>query len=462
MGTSAVTGLGFIGCKNFLMKEACAAAAKTSCKILDTSSQMFALPAGFRCQPISLAGEEMDDGLLVPGRHDGMAAFAGAAGRTILLRNHELYAHDLLNGAFGWRNQRLKRAVREKLYDDGGGSLPCLGAVTTLVYNTRTAKLEKQFLSLCGTQRNCSGGPTPWQTWITCEENVQRAVGTFQQDHGYCFEVPVTSTPRLTKAVPLKAMGRFNHEAVAVEARSGVVYQTEDRKDGLFYRYVPQRKGKLAAGGRLQALKINALDSADTRNWQSVRGKNIARGQRMAVEWVNLENVESPKDDLRLQGAVEKGAAKFARGEGMWCDGKAVYFSCTIGGRTQKGQIWRYVPSAAEGTRAERKTPATLELFAEPENSNLLENCDNLTVAPWGDLIICEDCVVCEDGNKEAQFIVGITPKGQLYRFARNTYSPSETSGVTFSPDGSTLFVNIQKPGVTVAITGPWHKIRPV
>ena len=118
----------------------------------------------------------------------------------------------------------------------------------------------------------------------------------------------------------------------------------------------------------------------------------------------------------------------------------------------QKGQIWRYVPSINEGTKREQHTPATLELFVEPNNSNLLENCDNLTVAPWGDVVTCEDGK-CDDGTKE-EFIIGITPAGHLYRIARNAYNPSELAGVTFSPDGSTLFVNIQDPGITLAITG--------
>ena len=141
------------------------------------------LPAGFSCHPISQVGEEMDDGLLVPGKHDGMAAFAGEHGRVILMRNHELYARDVKIGAFGKFNMRLRRVAREKLYDAGRGILPSLGAVTTVVYNPRTRKVDKHFLSLAGTMRNCSGGPTPWGTWVTCEETVQQSGIFFEQDH---------------------------------------------------------------------------------------------------------------------------------------------------------------------------------------------------------------------------------------------------------------------------------------
>ena len=164
--------------------------------------------------------------------------------------------------------------------------------------------------------RNCSGGPTPWGTWVSCEENVQRASGLFEKDHGYNFEVAVTTKPQLTNPVPLQAMGRFNHEAIAVEPRSGVVYQTEDRDDGLFFRFIPARKGQLAAGGRLQALKLRGHTGADTRNWQTSRGTAIPRGRKMTVEWIDLDNVDAPDDDLRIRGYTEKGAAQFARGEG--------------------------------------------------------------------------------------------------------------------------------------------------
>lgn len=462
VGTSAglsAVGLAFAGCRHLLTNtDKKVHVLSTMCKFVSTPNRYLDLPAGFSCHAISQVGEEMDDGLLVPGKHDGMAAFASERGRIVLMRNHELYAHDVMKGAFGKLNTRLRHVDRKKLYDAGHGILPCLGAVTTVVYNPRTGKVDKHYLSLAGTMRNCSGGPTPWGTWVTCEENVQCAGLTFEKDHGYNFEVPATSVPQLTKAVPLRAMGRFNHEAIAVEPRSGVVYQTEDRKDGLFYRFIPNRKGQLAAGGRLQALRLLDQKGADTRNWPSKQSTRIPLGKVMQVTWVELDNIDSPEDDLRQRGRKERGAAQFARGEGIWCDGKAVYFACTSGGSKRKGQIWRYVPSPDEGTTREQHTPATLELFVEPEDSNLLDNCDNLTVAPWGDLIVCEDGVDCEDGTKE-ECLIGITPKGQTYRFARNARNPSELAGATFSPDGNILFVNIQEPGITLAITGPWHKL---
>ena len=166
-----------------------------------------------------------------------------------------------------------------------------------------------------------------------------------------------------------------------------------------------------------------------------------------------MKMLKSPKDDLRKQGYHDKGAARFARGEGMWYSDGVIFFACTNGGERKKGQIWRYTPSPFEGTSGEEKDPGILELFIESKSSDLLENADNLTVTPCGDLI------VCEDGSTE-QFLIGITPEGRLYGFARNAKNIFEFAGSTFSPDGNTLFVNIQKPGITLAITGPWRTVE--
>lgn len=460
---SAAVSLGFLGCSRSLIQRIPGFRPELF-QFTPSVNQLLDLPEGFTAHTFSRTGEQMDDGLWVPGGHDGMAAFPGPNGKTILVRNHELTATAKTVGPFGWNNEKIEPATVDKFYDAGAGELPCLGGTTTLVYDTQTQTLEKHFLSLTGTVRNCAGGLTPWNTWITCEETIQKAEDTYEADHGYNFEVPASAEIKLANPIPLKAMGRFNHEAVAVDPKSGIVYQTEDRWDGLIYRFIPEKPGELAAGGQLQALKIRDLKGADTRNWRSW-GQQIfpwsynpmTVGETLAVEWVNIENVESPNDDLRKQGTEGKGAAKFARGEGIWygsdADKGAFYIACTNGGIKRKGQIWKYVPSLYEGTSREEQHPGTLQLFIEPNDSNLMENADNLTVTPWGDLIICED-------GPDEEFLIGVTPEGHLYRFARNAGNLSEFAGATFSPDGTTLFVNIQSPGITLAITGPWHEVR--
>jgi hypothetical protein len=410
---------------------------------------------GFQYELLSEVGERMSDGLMVPGLHDGMGAFKGPNGTTVLVRNHELGPEHGQYRPYGPRNHGLRKVDLSQVYDTGKGRVPGLGGTTNLVYDTSQRKLVRHFLSLAGTYRNCAGGITPWDTWITCEEAVEKpgddekVPSDIEQAHGFNFEVPAWSDIQLTTPVPLKAMGRFRHEAVAVDPRTGIVYQTEDCFDGLFYRFIPSTPGQLHRGGRLQALRLRDLPRCDTRNWLEQR---VSVGTRMPVEWVDLENVTSPDDDLRYQGFFEKGAARFARGEGCWWGRDAVYLCCTNGGAKRKGQILRYIPGPEEGRPGEAANPGHLELFIEPNDGNLVDNCDNGCVAPWGDMI------VCEDGGTVPHHIVGITPDGKIYKLGRTTLS--EFSGPCFSPDGSTLFVNIQVPGVTVAITGPWDQLR--
>ena len=437
---SAAVGFGFSGVSRKLKRHIPGLKPEPPYRFKPTRNQLLDLPEGFVAHAFSRTGEKMDDGLWVPGKHDGMAAFPGTNGKTILIRNHELVVTDKIVGPFGWNNEKINLVDTDKFYDLGHKKAPSLGSTTTLVYDTKTMTLETHFLSLVGTIRNCAGGITPWNTWVTCEENVQKAEFTYEQDHGYNFEVPVTTSPGLVEAIPLKAMGRFYHEAIAVDNRTGIVYQTEDRNDGLLYRFLPEEQGQLAKGGKLQALVLKDLKSADTRNWKTRKHKfapwtyqPIPKLEKLSAAWVDIENVESPEDDLRKQGVEGKYAALFARGEGIWFSGSDFYIACTNGGFVQKGQIWRYTPSPYEGTSREEKEPGTIELFLEPNDSNLLENADNLTVAPWGDLIICED------GSKD-QYIVGVTPEGNTYQFARNASNTSEFAGSTFSPDGFNTF----------------------
>ena len=446
---------GFMGLQTFLSDPAALAQTPDQARqfgfgdLVDDPDRLLDLPRDFSYHLLSRAGDEMDDGLLTPGRPDGMATFPGPNGRTILVRNHELSPDRAFEGPFGGGNALLTDLGKDQLYDFGGGTLPGLGGTTTLVYDTEARSLEQSSLSLAGTVRNCAGGPTPWNTWITCEESNLRAgaLGALEMDHGYSFEVPASAVMGLADPVPLTAMGRFNHEAIAVDPASGIVYQTEDRGEGLIYRFIPDSPGNPAAGGQLQALAVKGMPSADMRNWS---GATIAVGEAMDVEWIDIADVESPGDSLRFQG-FSNGAARFARGEGMWYGARSVYFACTNGGGSQTGQIWRYVPSPVEGTDAEASNPGSLSLFIEPNDRGLVENCDNVTVTPWGDLILCED------GSGD-QFLVGVTPAGALYKFAKNAQGTSELAGATFSPDGSTLFVNIQTPGMTFAIKGPWEQ----
>ena len=451
---------GFTGLRTLIEKPASAAPSKGAgygALIPDDAlPALLDLPPGFQYRAFSRTGEVMDDGYRVPGAHDGMAAFPGPNGTTILVRNHEMGAAGSggvagTSGSPYFENEALYNAAL--VYDPSTGARPALGGTTNLIYNTFNHKLEKHYLSLTGTLRNCAGGPTPWGTWITCEETTVVEGGNigggvqYAKNHGYVFEVAALAAPGVQTPVPLKALGRFNHEALAVDPRTRIVYETEDEGSSLFYRFLPGVPGNLQAGGRLQALKIAGLANPDTSNRPV---PNVTAGVEYEVTWVDLIDVEEPDVPLRTQGAG-LGAAIFSRGEGAWWGNGACYFACTNGGAASLGQIFKYTPSPFEGTSNEVNAPGILELFIESTSASQFAAPDNIAIAPWGDVIICED------GSGD-EFVHGVTPAGEVYKLARNAFNGSEFAGACFSPDGSTLFVNIQSPGITYAITGPWHR----
>jgi secreted PhoX family phosphatase len=386
------------------------------------------LPQGFAYRVISRLGDAMDDGGTVPDKADGMGCFDLGGGEIALVRNHELSPQHDAGGS-------IAKGYGKK----NGVFVP--GGTTTIVLDAATLTVKRQFRSLGGTIRNCSGGVTPWGTWLTCEEaptgpGQPRGDG-LEQDHGWVFEVPAAARG-LVDAVPLTALGRFNHEAACVDPATGIVYQTEDRDDSVLYRFLPKVPGRLAEGGRLQAMVIEGL--GDTRNWNAAA---MAVGQPYRVSWIDLDAVASPKDDLRARAAA-KGAALVARGEGLHMGENAVFACCTSGGAAQLGQILKLTPGLAGA-------PDTVELFFESESIDQFNYGDNLTVAPSGHLIVCED----QYTEVQQNHIRGMTPDGRAYKLAL-LRAPTELAGGCFSPDGKWLFVNAQGPSVTMAITGPW------
>ncbi|MBG1243892.1 alkaline phosphatase PhoX [Nostoc sp. NZL] len=395
------------------------------------TTPLLELPPGFNYTAISITGQPMDDGTIVPGGHDGMAAFAGPNNTTILVRNHELSPSS--NG--------LNVLPR---YDQIGG-----GTTTIVVGPNR--RVRKQFVSLAGTIRNCAGGPTPWDSWISCEENLTLpGTGGAMKRHGYNFEVPATADIQVADPIPLVAMGRFNHEAVAVDPESGWIYETEDEGASCFYRFRadvrPTRYGDLQTRGDgiLEALVIEGAPQDTRRNF--LQYKN----QPLSVRWVKIDNVDpasnSAATSVRQQGQ-NKGAAIFARGEGAWYGNGLIYFTCSSGGNAGQGQVFAYKPNNND------PNSGTITLVVESPAENILNFPDNITVAPFGDIFLCED-------GSNTEFVIGVTPEGDLYRFAANAINGSEFAGACFSPDDRTMFVNIQSPGITCAIWGPWSRNR--
>jgi secreted PhoX family phosphatase len=218
------------------------------------------------------------------------------------------------------------------------------------------------------------------------------------------------------------------------------------------------RVGDYARGGVLEALRVVGRPQLKTQNWNLPRA--IEFGESHEIDWVHIEDpdpdvdlLRSPDDpkhtvaapsSTRAQGFAQ-GCAQFARSEGLaYADG-AIYLCCTNGGAKGLGQVFRI------GLREQR-----LSLLVQSDDSALLDGPDNICVAPWGDLIVCEDNL-----SQRENYIVGLTPQGRCYRIAHNAHPRKrEFAGVCFSPDGSTLFANVQNPGRTFAIWGPWNSRR--
>jgi uncharacterized protein len=435
--------------------------------------EVLALPAGFSYVTFSHTGSTMSDGNPTPLALDGMGAFhGGRRGLVRLIRNSED------------RNPAGAGSVGgdpSAKYDPDGG-----GGTTTLVYDERERELVADFVSLNGTTVNCAGGiGYRARSWLTGEETVRgpdasSAGERFSQRHGYLFEVPVDRGPgELEKAEPLRAAGRFSHEAAAVDQRTGIVYETEDPGSGLgagFYRYVPDDPRELSRGGRLQMLAVRDRPQLDMREGQQV-------GQRLEVTWVDIDDPDPEQTsvaDLRstfVQGYV-KGGALFNRLEGCWEDCGSIFFVSTSGGDAKNGdvnsdgyeegfgQVWEYRPGWRSG--------GSLRLVYESPGAAELDSPDNLTVTPRGGLILCEDDASSAHvdihplapGIENVNRVVGLDRHGNAFELAVNVLNGSELAGCCFSPSGRTLFFNMfgsavtgqGVEGMTCAVTGPWRK----
>jgi secreted PhoX family phosphatase len=259
------------------------------------------------------------------------------------------------------------------------------------------------------------------------------------------FSCPVEATS-LVPARPLRGYGRFRHEAVAVDPRTNVAYLTEDQSDGCLYRFVPSRREQ-PFSGKLQALRAVNAPNYDT-------SERMAQDRAVRIDWVDVSNPDPDEDSVRAE-ARAAGALRVCRGEGIaFHDGELV-FTATSGGSAGRGQIFR-LRDAPEGVAtspapSSRDTGPRLELIAEANESTPIDGPDNVTVAPWGEVFFAED----GSGN---QFIRAVGADGRVRDVARNARSASELSGVCFSPDGSTLFFNLQRDGLTVAVRGPWSR----
>lgn len=421
-------------------------------KDMATGLYLLALPKGFEYLSYGWTGQLMADGRPTPTDHDGMAVCAKRGNTIALVRNHELSV-----------KESTQCYVPGGMYNNDE-----YGGTTTLIFDVGRGVFIKSYTSLGGTIRNCAGGRTPWRSWISCEETFHpwgsRADGF---NHGYVFDVPGFG---ISNGQPVRAAGRFSHEAVAFDPRTGVMYETEDTDASGFYKYVQPGAGQpnwrsdrgrqelLRDGGELYAMVVNGESRKDMTG-------GFTAGVSFPVTW---QRVTDPEGKVGRAFDSAPDAAIFERGEGCWEDDGKIFFVSTSGGAAGLGQVWLYDPIAE-----------TVTMLYESSDASDLDGPDNIAISPRGGIVLCED------GDSNPKRLIGLTTRGITYPFAENRivlasgdidtidavypgtkanfwdntvgdYQSSEWAGATFY--GGWLFANVQSPGVTFAIRGPWRK----
>lgn len=429
-----------------------------------TGLELLQLPEGFNYKSFSWRGDLMIDGQPVPGAHDGMGVVGVRKGRggdeIVLIRNHEV----------GSSSSRIPAPA---IYDPislANGQQPG-GGNTTIYFPRGIGRDVRTEASLGGTLVNCAGGVTPWGTWLSCEETTTDLTAAGGRKHGYVFEVRPSAFD--TTGQPIVEMGRFKHEAVCVDPRTSIVYQTEDQRNlAGYYRFIPdnrsQRAGSLERGGRLQAAKVKGIDGA------MLLAPKL--GEEYELEWVDIADPDAAPQGSSsgpyLQ-ARAAGALTMSRGEGIWYHQGKAYIVDTSAGRDGQGREGR-----GEGCVwvHDLATDRITCIFAS-NDAVIANNPDNITVSPRGGVLLCEDGGGVLDEYGFGERLIGLTDSGDSFVFAKNNvvfsdieaaaagkvvaggdYRNQEFAGACFDPSGHFLFVNVQTPGITFAIWGPWRK----
>jgi secreted PhoX family phosphatase len=415
-----------------------------------TGLPLISLPDGFEYISYGWTGQLQTDGLPTPTDHDGMAVVASRGNVIAMVRNHECS-----EGEGPKSHPRGGRGV----YNDAQH-----GGTSTLLFDVVKGQFLSSYNSLGGNIRNCAGGPTPWATWLSCEETFHEwNNGPQGFNHGYVFEVPGFG---ISDGVPIREMGRFSHEAAAVDPATGFVYETEDAGSSAFYKFEPAGEwGDLKSGGSLYAMVVDGISRVDLRG-------GLISGTTWDVTWQRV-----PDPDAMTSRCFDQAsdAAIIERGEGCWYDNGLIYFVSTSGGAANLGQIFSYDPRKEQ-----------LTLVFESTDANEMDGPDNIAISPRGNMLLCED------GGSNPKRLIGLTQSGQTFPFCENnieldqgdlalidsiypgtqanfwdsvgdssdgsnrrSFTSREWAGATFY--GRWLFVNIQSPGVTFAITGPWE-----
>jgi hypothetical protein len=310
--------------------------------------------------------------------------------------------------------------------------IPVIGGVGALVFDP-DGSIVDSYPILQGSSTNCGGGDTPWRTWLSGEETP----------NGFVWEAdPYGIEPAVTRP----ALGIFEHEAVVVDFRNRTVYETEDVGDGRFYRWVAdesdvdtERQRLRLESGRLQVMNIEGFEDGGYPEVEDVR-------QLRRVTWVDVVSPDAPQGEVRSAladaGELVPGT-RFRGGEGLWFyELPEEARSVPPGGRVPTRGIVFFATKSDNRIWAYDVENELVEvIFDNAQIDPELNDVDNLTVSPAGDILVAEDLL----GFSRPIRLIVVIPNQPAKVLVEVRHEGSEITGPAFSPDGSRLYFSSQR-----------------
>lgn len=332
------------------------------------------LPPGFKSRIVARSGEAP---VGLPGytwhpAPDGGATFATEDGGWVYVSNSELRSN--------------------------------AGGVGALRFSAE-GKVIDAYSILDNTTLNCAGGPTPWGTWLSCEEF----------DLGQVYECDPLG---VKSAVVRPALGSFKHEAVAVDTTNQCLYLTEDQVDGGFYRFRGDRALPDISTGQLEIAAV------------------VNRNGKSFIKWLPVPDPTAKHDPLRKQ---VPGYAVFSGGEGI-----AIYDGITYFTTKHDNRVWAYDNKSQQ---------LSIAYDIQTSSNPILKGVDNVVITASGDVLVAED-----GGDMQ---IVVLTPDDRVIPLVQVMgHEKSEVTGPAFDPSHQRLYFSSQRGslgknagGITYEIT---------